>query len=267
MSLRKTLIESVRSKCSGSLQTKVKDLLKPPVLDTKVSPFTVAALENGAIGISYNLFHGDEKAMARYRQWSLSPFCGKEAGEVMEWFLSDDLLRRTVGLAVLNALSQHFINNHPGHYRIDAGVDLFSLMELKKTSRVGLVGYFRPLLGRLQEKAGEVIVLEKSRELLQGSYPFTMTDDPAVLKQCDKVLITAATMTNDSLTDLMPQCVNAGFVGIMGPTAGCLPDALFDLGIHAVGYSRIENPGLFLQRFEKGVKWGDATRKVWALAS
>ncbi len=267
MSLRKTLIESVRTQCSGSLRTKVKALLKPPVLDSKVSPFTVATLENGAIGISYNLFHGDEKAMARYRQWSLSPFCGQEAGEMMEWFLSDDLLRRTVGLAVLNALSQHFINNHPRHYRIDADNDLFSLMKLDKSSRVGLVGYFRPLLGRLQEKAGEVIVLEKSRDLLQGSYPFTMTGDPAALKQCDKILITATTMTNDSLSGLMPQCSNASFVGLMGPTAGCLPDALFDLGIHAVGYSRVENPELFLQRFERGNKWGDSTRKVWALAN
>lgn len=117
------------------------------------------------------------------------------------------------------------------------------------------------------KKAGEVIVLEKSQNLLQGSYSFTMTVNPAPLKQCDKIPMTATTMTNDSLTGLMPQCVNASFVGIMGPTAGCLPDALFGLGIHAVDYSRIEKPELVLQRFKKGVKWGDATRKAWALAS
>nr|WP_256359864.1 DUF364 domain-containing protein [Syntrophotalea acetylenivorans] len=115
------------------------------------------------------------------------------------------------------------------------------------------------------KKTGEVIVLEKSQNLLQGSYSFTMTDNPAPLKQCDKILITATTMTNDSLTGLMPQCVDASFVGIMGPTAGCLPDSLFDLGIQAVGYSRIEIPELFLQRFKKGLKWGETTRKVWAL--
>ncbi len=267
MLLRKALVESVRAQCSGSLQTKIKSLLKPPVLETKVSPFTVVVLENGAIGMSYNLFHGDHEAMARYRQWSLEKLNGKEVGEVMEWILSDDLLERTVGLAALNALSQNFISNHPQHYRIDASNDLFSLMKLNKSSRVGLVGYFRPLLARLQEKAGDVLVLEKSPELLKGSYPFTMTDDPTALQQCNKVLITATTMTNDSLPDLMPQCANASFVGIMGPTAGCLPDALFDLGIHAVGYSRIENPELFLQRFTQGIKWGDSTRKVWAFAN
>lgn len=266
MSLRKALVESVRTKCSESLQTKIETLLKPPAFEIKVSPFTVATLENGAIGMSYNLFHGDEEAMSRYWQWSLEKLNGKKAGELMEWVLSDDLLERTVGLAALNALSQNFITNHPQNYRIDAGSDLFSLMKLDKSSRVGLVGYFRPLLARLQEKAGEVIVLEKSPDLLKGSYPFTMTDDPTALRQCDKVLITATTVTNDSLPELMPHCANASFVGIMGPTAGCLPDALFNLGIHAVGYSQVVNPEVFLQRFEQGIKWGDSTRKVWVFA-
>ncbi len=266
MSLRKALVESVQSKCSGSLQFKLKTLLKPPATETKVSPFTVAVLENGAIGISYNLFHGDDETMARYRQWSLEKLRGKKAGELIEWTLSDDLLQRTVGIAVLNALSQHFLNTHPQHYQIDAGNNLFGLMELNKSSCVGLVGYFRPLLARLQEKTGKVIVLEKSQDLLQGSYPFTMTDDPTALQQCDKVLITATTVTNDSLPGLMPQCAKASFIGIMGPTAGFLPNALFDLGIHAVGYSQIKKPELFLQRFEKGIKWGDAVRKVWVLA-
>jgi len=261
MSVRKALVESVRAKCSESLQLKLKTLLKPPVLETKVSPFTVAVLENGAIGISYNLFHGDAEIMVRYRQWSWEELNGRKADELMEWVLSDDLLERTVGMAVLNALSQDFITKHPQGYRIDASSDLFGLMKLKESDRVGLVGYC------LQEKAGEVIVLEKSPDLLQGTYPFTMTDDPTALRQCDKVLITATTVTNDSLPGLLPQCANASFVGIMGPTAGCLPDALFDLGIHGVGYSRIKNPDLFLQRFEQGIKWGDAAQKVWVMAN
>lgn len=183
----------------------------------------------------------------------------------MDWVLSDDLLERPVGLSVLNALPQHFINNHSQHYRIDATNDLFGLMELNTSSRVGLVGYFRPLLARLQEKAGEVIVLEKSRDLLQGSYPFTMTDAPTALRQCDKVLITATRVTNDTLPGLMPYCANGRFVGIMGPTAGFLPDALFELGVHAVGYSRIEDSEQYLQRFSNGIKWGNATRKAWVL--
>jgi len=267
MHLRKILLESVLDKCGNTLQVKVNQFLKPPTLETKVSPFSVAVLENGAIGLSYNLFHGEQAAMARYRDWDLQNLIGQTATEAAHWLLSDDLLKRTAGLAVLNALSQDFMHKHPELYRIEDSCDLFRLMGLNKSSRLGLVAYFRPLINRLLDKAGEVIVLEKSAELLQGSYPFTMTDDPAALERCDKVLVTATTVTNDSLPGLMSHCSNADFVAIMGPTAGFLPDTLFALGIHAEGYSRIEDSELFLQRFSSGVKWGDATRKVWALAN
>jgi len=70
---------------------------------------------------------------------------------------------------------------------------------------------------------------------------------------------------NDSLPELMGYCRTAEFVTVMGPTAGFLPDALFHLGIHAVGYSRVEKPELFLHLFSSGMKWDNSTRKVWIM--
>jgi uncharacterized protein (DUF4213/DUF364 family) len=67
--------------------------------------------------------------------------------------------------------------------------------------------------------------------------------------------LNATTMANDSLTGLMPQSVDASFVGIMGPTAGCRPDALFDLGIHAVATPASKIPNCFYsvsKRYEMG---------------
>ncbi len=265
MLLRKALLESVRNKCSDILQIRVDTILKPPVLETKVSPFSVAIMENRAIGISYNLFHRDAEALERYRSWDMKDIIGKRADEIIDLLLSEDALERTVGLAVLNALSQDFINTHPEQYFIDADSNLFGLMNVNKSSTVGLVGYFRPMMEKLLNQAGKVIVLERSEVLLKESYPFTMTDDPTQLPHCDKVLITATTVLNDSLPDLMPHCANADFTTVMGPTAGFLPDALFDLGLHAVGFSRVENAELFLHNFSNGIKWEGATRKVWIM--
>jgi uncharacterized protein (DUF4213/DUF364 family) len=265
MNLRYRVLESVREKCHDTLELRVKSYLKPPVLESKVAPFSVAVLENGAIGISYNLFHYDAGAMERYRQWDLNEITGRKAGELISLFVSNDAVEKTVGLAVLNALSQDLIMRKPGSYRVDAASDLFRLMSLDKSSRVGLVGYFRPMMEKLLDRADEVIVLEESEELLRGSYSFTMTGDPRELRRCDKVLITGTTVLNDSLPELMAFCTDAEFVTVMGPTAGFLPDPLFDLGIRAVGYSRVEKPELFLHLFSTGMKWGDSTRKVWIL--
>lgn len=263
--LRRALIESVRNKCADALQVRVQTIMKPPVLETKVSPFSVAIMENGAIGISYNLFHRDAEALERYRSWDMKDVIGKRAGDIIELFLTGDALEQTAGLAVLNALSQDFINTHPELYCIDADSTLFSLMRVDKTSTVGLVGYFRPMMEKLLKEAGNVIVLEQSEVLLRESYPFTMTSDPTQLRECDKVLITATTVLNDSLPDLVPYCAKADFTAVMGPTAGFLPDALFDLGLDAVGYSRVENSKLFIHNFSNGIKWEGATRKVWVM--
>ncbi len=129
-------------------------------------------------------------------------------------------------------------------------------MRLDKSSRVGVVGFFRPMMDKLFEKAGEVIVVELSGELLEGSYPFTMTDNPEAQRGCDKVLITATTVLNDSLPEVMPHCADAAFVVMMGPTAGFLPHTVFDLGVDAAGFTRAIDLDLFLDRFCAGAKWG-----------
>lgn len=265
MQLKKTLIESVREKCPDNVSVKIQRFIKTPVHDTNVPPFSAAILENGAVGFSYNLFHRDEEAMQRYLTWDTGEITGRSAGEIMSWLLSEDVLKKTAGLAVLNALSQDFLNKNPDAYRLDTESDLYDLMQLDQSSRVGVVGFFRPMMDKLVEKAGEVVVVEVSEELLEGSYPYTMTDNPGALRGCDKVLITATTVLNDTLPEVMSHCAAAAFVAMMGPTAGFLPDTVFDLGVDAVGFTRVKNLDLFLERFSSGGKWGEATSKIWAM--
>lgn len=256
MQLRKDLIASVRDKCPDDLSSKIQRFVKTPVCNTKIPPFTVAVLENGAVGFSYNLFHRDDEAMQRYLAWDTGEIVGKPADEIMSWLLSDDTLKKTAGLAVLNALSQDFLNKNPGTYKLDTESDLFDILRLDKSSRVGVVGFFRPMMDKLVEKAGEVVVVELSEDLLEGSHPFTMTDNPEALRGCDKVLITATTVLNDSLLSVVPHCVDAACVAMMGPTAGFLPDTVFALGVDAVGFTRVKDLDLFLERFSTGGKWG-----------
>jgi uncharacterized protein (DUF4213/DUF364 family) len=269
MQLKKALIASVRNKCSENLSIKVQHFVKTPVRDTKyppkAPPFSVAILENGAVGFSYNLFYRDDEAMQRYLAWDTGEITNRPVNEIMPWLLSDDTLKKTAGLAVLNALSQDFLINNPGAYRLDTDSDLFDLLQLDKSTRLGVVGFFGPMMNMMMEKAGEVNVVELSGKLPEGSYPFTITDNPEALRGCDKVLITATSVLNDTLPHVMPHCADAAFVAMMGPTAGFLPDTVFDLGIDAIGFTRVTDLDLFLERFSSGGKWGEATSKIWAM--
>jgi uncharacterized protein (DUF4213/DUF364 family) len=265
MHLRELLAASVREKCAAELTVKVDRFIKPPECETGGSSFSVVTLDNGSIGISYNLFHRYTDEFERYRRWDTGQVAGKQAGDVLGLFLSGDSLERTAGLAVLNALSQDYIRKHPGEYCLDFETDVMDLAGLDKSCTVGLVGFFSPMISSLMARAKKVIVLEKDEGLLAGSYPFTMTGDPADLRACDSVFITATTVLNDSLEGLLGYCTGSRATVVMGPTAGFLPDVLFDLKVYAVGGTWIDDPRLFVQRFESGIKWGDSTRKVWFL--
>ncbi|PIE64544.1 MAG: hypothetical protein CSA26_08060 [Desulfobacterales bacterium] len=267
MELRRALLASVQDTNDNPSCLTISTCIKAPALDNNKSPFTLVVLNDNTVGISYNLFHSDPETMARYHEWNLHHLFGQPAGEVAPLILSDDLLERTIGFAVINALSQIRIKADTARYHLDDSIDLFSLLHCDASHTLGLVGYFRPLMNKLMTLTKRVIVVEKSETLLAGRYPFLMTDDPTALQQCNKILITGTTLINDSLPDLIPYCCNADFIAIMGPTAGFVPTPLFDLGIHAVGYSRIEDTSLFIERFTHGQKWGNSTRKVWLRAS
>ena len=269
MQQKESLITTVRSKSPDNLSFKVQHFVETPVRDTKyppkAPPFSVAVLESGSVGFSYNLFYRDEEAMQRYLAWDTGEITNRRVDEIMSWLLSDDALKKTAGLAVLNALSQDFLNKNPGAYRLDTESDLFDLLQLDKSTRLGVVGFFGPMMNMMMEKTGEMNVVELSGKLPEGSYPFTITDNPEALRGCDKVLITATSILNDTLPHVMTHCADAAFVAMMGPTAGFLPDTVFELGIDAVGFTRVTDLDLFLERFTSGGKWGEATSKIWAM--
>ena len=72
-----------------------------------------------------------------------------------------------------------------------------------------------------------------------------MTDNPEALHGCEKIFITAKTVLNDSLLEVIPRCADTDFVASMWPTAGFLPDTVFDLGVDAVGFTRVKDLDLF----------------------
>ncbi len=261
MNLRTELVTSVAAQYPAAPAPRLVRVVKTPEL---ASPFTAVALDNGAVGISYNLFHSDPAAVECYRAWNPADLAGQPALEVMDRFLADDLLQRTIGFAVLNALCQALFQRDPQVHGLDFSVRLLDLLDPSPADTVGLVGYFPPTVRHLLGRVAELVVVERSATLLANEYPFTMSSDPTSLSRCDKVLITATTILNDTLEGLLAHCSGASFVAVMGPSAGICPGPLFALGVDAVGGTFIRRPELFLERFARGEKWGDAKCKFVA---
>jgi len=265
MRLRRELLQTVTSAYVARSPGRVRQVVKPPRCETGGSSFTTVALTDGGVGVSYNLFHRNPQRLQAFHAWDTACLSGRDALEISQLVLSEDLFERTVGLAVLNALSQELFREDPAAYGIDFNSSLEDLIAPAPDDTVGMVGYFTPTIKELLGRVGDLVVLERDPGLLAGTHPFTVTDDPAQLERCSKVLMSATTVINDSLPELMPHTQAARLRVVMGPSAGFVPGPLFALGIDIVGGIFITDPELFVTRFAKGIKWGDAAHKIWHL--
>jgi hypothetical protein len=73
------------------------------------------------------------------------------------------------------------------------------------------------------------------------------------------VVSTCTVMLNDTLDAMLAACRTARQFSIVGPTAGCIPDPLFALGVDAIGGRRVVDTEGFRDAFCNGKRWGSFT--------
>src|SRR5919198_6749308 len=218
--------------------------------------FCAVQLADGSTGLCYVLL-GDTRD--RLRSLDAATWVGRDALELAKAFARGDAAARTVGLAAVNALTRHLFQ-HAGFQPDFASSSLGSLT-LGSGDRLGMVGFFPPLVRRARDEGIPLTVLELKSELVQDAPGLTVTLDPARLTECNKIVCTSTALLNDSLDALLAHGRGASEFVIIGPSAGCVPDPLFARGVTGVGGAWIEDASTLLARAERGERWGDATRK------
>ena len=84
------------------------------------------------------------------------------------------------------------------------------------------------MVAPLLEAGLRLTVLELQPELAGRRDALTVT--PAALQDCPRIVCTATTLINGSLEPLLPHLRHARHLALLGPSAGCSPDALFARG-------------------------------------
>lgn len=220
--------------------------------------FMAMALEGGAGGISYVLL--PESSAGEYRALKPQDFIGTRPEQYAEAFGGSDPVQNMLGLAAVNAICQHVMRISgcsPG-----VATDSLGLMNVEDNDRVGMVGFFPPLLKYLRNSKAELIIVEKNERLIDKYPQLHVTLDITELNRCNKVICTSTTLLNDTLDEVLQQCTAAEHISVLGPTAGYFPDPLFARGVHVLG-GRIVNDGmLLLQLIAERKRWGAATQKL-----
>ncbi len=181
---------------------------------------------------------------------------GRPARDVMRDALSPDGLRRAVGIATLNALAERCwqVRPHP-QMVLQRATDAFDATGFRAGDNVVLVGAFIPFLKELKRRHQPYLVLEQNPAALKPEeMPFYRPAEAAreIVPPADVLLVTGATLLNDTLEDLLALARPEARVTVVGPTVGMLPDAFLARGADILGAVRIVAPDAFLDLLAEG---------------
>ena len=218
--------------------------------------FGVISLTDGSCGF---FFAGFGDTQSRLQQFNSQKQLDAPTISYLNWCNSDDPFEAAIGFGVLNAVSQHLLK--AAHYQLDQASDPVGQLDIDSAQHVGMVGFFPPLVKRLTERKTRLTIIEKDKKFLDRSGPFEMTSNINQVKDCDRVLITGSTLINHTLDEVIENCSRDAQTALIGPTASCLPDPLFERGIHVIGSTTVTNSTLLAELLETGEPWSRATSK------
>ena len=222
--------------------------------------FTGVKLTNGRVGSCATPIKTIPEAVCCPSSAMAMPFPGKidgrRAAELAREALSGHGIRRAVGIAALNALADCCWQRRPHpDVELRRGVDAFDATEIHSGDKVVVVGAFVPFLKELKRRGQPFLVLEQDPATLKADeLPFFRPAEQAaeILPVADVVLITGATLVNNTLENLLALVRPETRVTIVGPTVGMLPDAFLARGADVLGCVKITDADAFLDLLAEG---------------
>ena len=218
--------------------------------------FCAVQLADGSTGLAYVLVDGARRALQGVDAAALA---GARAETLAEALTGPDAGGRSLALAAVNALGRHLLDR--AGFTPDPAASSLGSLALGPGDRLGMVGFFPPLVRQARDAGVDLTVLELKEELVQRTPGLEVTLDPARLAGCAEVVCTSTTLLNGSLEALLAHARGCREFVLLGPSAGCPPDPLFARGVTATGGAWVVDADALFARAARGERWGDAARK------
>ena len=168
---------------------------------------------------------------------------GRTALEYLNYVLDKNVLKRTLGIAAMNALSSLYWDLLPDkapdfHY----GLNAFDTADPREYRKTVVVGALVPMLKKLLAAEADFTVLEMDPRTLKGQeLDHYLPADRAAecVPEADLLVITGVTVLNGTLPGLLELAKPGAEILVTGPTASMLPDAFFRRGVTTLGGIRV----------------------------
>jgi len=198
------------------------------VEDVRIGGSYVAVVLSGArIGLAARLKETVGMEIEPHR--SPGSFSGRRAEALLEHLVSGTgAVERALGLATANALI------HPPVPAREE--DTIALMALCPGEHVAMVGLFRPIVARIEAKGVQLSVIERDtpeKERIQA------------LEACSVAVITATTLLNGTLEEVLNELGRPRHVALIGPSTPLCEEVFRDTRVsHLGGSAAVDTEGV-----------------------
>ena len=204
--------------------------------------YTAVLTESGSAGVAYT--PREELGRGCSVLSGERPLAGRDAVELLTYLTSANALERALGLATANALigMREVENTCEG--------DVLDVLALKPGDRVGMVGFFGPLVSRVESQVASLTVFERGQGWTAGVQPAERAVD--LLPSCTVALITSTTLITESLDGLLEAAAGCRVVALLGPSTPLLSKAFAGTPVTWLSGIRVIRPMEVLQVISEG---------------
>jgi uncharacterized protein (DUF4213/DUF364 family) len=179
----------------------------------------------------------------------------KKLIELLDWSFKTPSLEKIIGIATLNAMSQHILNVMNPYVNIES--NLIDYLKINNNSIISCIGLIKPLVRELKEKTQKIAIVEEN---LSSQTPFKDLEVVANISHLkndflhpDILICTGTTLINNTIEDILTKFrQTAGIIILIGPTASMIPDILFDNGVDIVAGMKITDTEATIKVLQEG---------------
>jgi hypothetical protein len=197
-------------------------------------------LDNQTMGLAALLFHELPPGC------SVIPTAGTLAGTTASYLLKNltegqNPLEKAIGLATANAVLQPLA--------CDDKRDSLAIMNLSPDDNVAMVGLFSPMVPKIEATGAKLSVIERDPARMAV---LDKKECDRVLKGCTVAIITATTILNDTLEEVMNTLGNPRHVAVLGPSTPLCPEIFQNTPVTHLGGAVVRDMDKIMQIISEG---------------
>lgn len=204
----------------ASVAARIVSCLLDPAREARVSDvriglgYTAVMLADGRTGLAFTFRDQAPGGCSVFK--GILPLRTRPAADLLVLLESRDAIEAGVGLACANALA-----NQDRAACLDG--DILDHLDLRPEDDVGMVGHFGPLVGPVRKRAHSLTVFERVDRPSGSLRP--QQEAEAALPLCQVALITATSVINHTVDDLLKAARGCREVALLGASTPLLAEA------------------------------------------